>query len=378
MRPESENELAAMIRGASGPLSVTGGASRLLPGEGQGTRIDMSAMTGITLYEPAALTLVVRAGTPLAEVNAALAAENQMLGFEPDPRPGSTIGGVAASNASGPRRVAGGACRDAMLGVRLVTGDGRIVKNGGRVMKNVTGYDLVKLLAGSHGTLGVLSEVSFKVLPTPEAVRTLVLHGVTGRDALDAMTRAITSPFEVSGAAHLPGDDPRVLLRIEGFAGSVAYRVDRLKALLADLGEISVIDTPEENAALWRAIRDVEALKDRAAVWRISMTPGAMMTGLLPALGDDARHVQLDWAGGLCWLGADTGAVELHGRLQALVADRDVNAGGGGHATLIKGDEALRASVPVFQPQPAPIAALSEGLRDRFDPRGILNPGLMG
>lgn len=385
MKPKTEAELADMVGAASGPLHVFGGGTRPIGHPVTGAALGLSDMSGIVDYEPGALTLVAKAGTPVAGIEAALAGEGQRLAFEPmDHRvllgtSGTpTIGGVVAANVSGPRRVAVGAARDFLLGVRFVDGRGRVLKNGGRVMKNVTGYDLVKLLAGSHGTLGVLSEVSFKVLPTPEAVRTLVLHGVTGQDALDAMTRAITSPFEVSGAAHLPGDDPRVLLRIEGFAGSVAYRVDRLKALLADLGEISVIDTPEENAALWRAIRDVEALKDRAAVWRISMTPGAMMTGLLPALGDDARHVQLDWAGGLCWLGADTGAVELHGRLQALVADRDVNAGGGGHATLIKGDEALRASVPVFQPQPAPIAALSEGLRDRFDPRGILNPGLMG
>ncbi|SDI33438.1 glycolate oxidase FAD binding subunit [Lutimaribacter saemankumensis] len=385
MKPKTEAELAGMVGAASGPLHVFGGGTRPVGKPVTGEALSLADLSGIVDYEPGALTLVAKAGTPVAEIEAALAAEGQRLAFEPmDHRAllgtqgTPTIGGVVAANVSGPRRVSVGAARDSLLGVRFVDGSGRVLKNGGRVMKNVTGYDLVKLLAGSHGTLGVLSEVSFKVLPTPEAVRTLVVHGVTDVAALDAMTRAITSPFEVSGAAHLPGDDPRVLLRIEGFAGSVAYRAGQLTSLLADLGEISEIATPEDNAGLWRAVRDAEALKDRANVWRISMTPGAMVNGLLQALGDDARTYILDWAGGLCWLGADGGPEALHHRLQSLVADRAVNAGGGGHVTLVKGDAALRASVPVFQPEPAPIAALARGLREKFDPKGILNPGLMG
>ena len=173
MRPETEGQLAQMIRDARGPIAVTGGATRLWPGEGQGDRIDTTALTGVTLYEPEALTLVVRAGTPLEEVRQTLAAEGQMLGFEPPVTTGSTIGGVAATNASGPRRVQAGAARDAMIGVRFVDGQGQIVSNGGRVMKNVTGYDLVKLMAGSRGTLGVLTEISFRTAPIPPVTATL-------------------------------------------------------------------------------------------------------------------------------------------------------------------------------------------------------------
>jgi glycolate oxidase FAD binding subunit len=385
MTPSTEAELAELVAAARQPLRIFGGGTRPLGKPVAGEALSLSDLSGIVEYEPGALTLVARAGTPVAEIEAALAAEGQRLAFEPmDHRrlmgtEGTpTIGGVVAANVSGPRRVAVGACRDFLLGVRFVDGTGRVLKNGGRVMKNVTGYDLVKLLAGSHGTLGVLSEVSLKVLPAPEAVTTLILHGVDAAQGLDAMTRAITSPYEVSGAAYLPGDAPRALLRIEGFAGSVAYRAEQLKTLLADLGEITQTATPEESAAIWAAMRDVEALAGCDTVWRVSMTPGAMVRGLLPALGAAAGRYQLDWAGGLCWLGAEAGDAGMHACLQALVADAQVNGGGGGHATLVKGDEGLRASVPVFQPEPAPVAALAAGLRAKFDPKGILNPGLMG
>ncbi|MCM2563065.1 FAD-binding protein [Lutimaribacter sp. EGI FJ00015] len=385
MTPNTEADLAQIIASAQGPLHLFGGGTRPIGAPAAGEALSLSALSGIVAYEPGALTMVARAGTPVAEIEAALAAEGQRLAFEPMDHRGllgtagtPTIGGVVAANVSGPRRVAVGACRDFLLGVRFVDGTGRVLKNGGRVMKNVTGYDLVKLLAGSYGTLGVLSELSLKVLPAPETVTTLTLHGVDASGALEAMTRAITSPFEVSGAAYLPGDAPRALLRIEGFAGSVGYRVERLKTLLADLGEITQTDTPEQSAAIWQAVRDVDTLADCPTVWRVSMTPGAMVKGLLPALGDDPGPYQLDWAGGLCWLGGDAGAADMHARLQALVADRAVNGGGGGHATLVKGDAALRAAVPVFQPEPAPVAALTRGLREKFDPKGILNPGLMG
>ncbi len=387
MTPQTEAELAEMVGAAQGPLHVFGGGTRPIGRPVTGEALSLSALSGIVEYEPGALTLVARAGTPVAEIEAALAAEGQRLAFEPmDHRTllgtegAPTMGGVVAANVSGPRRVAVGAARDFLLGVRFVDGTGRVLKNGGRVMKNVTGYDLVKLMAGSYGTLGVLSEVSLKVLPQPEAVVTLTLHGVDAAGALEAMTRAITSPYEVSGAAYLPGDTPRVFLRIEGFAGSVAYRAAQLKTLLADLGQITQTDTPEESADQWRALRDVELLAGCANVWRVSMTPSALVDRLLPALGDALGPYQLDWAGGLCWLGADAGAgaADMHTRLQALVADPAINAGGGGHATLIKGDAGLRAQVPVFQPEPAPLAALTRGLREKFDPRGILNPGLMG
>src|SRR6056297_949309 len=234
MRPASEADLSDIVRDARGPLRIRGGGTRNLGAPSAGEVLETGGLSGISLYEPGALTLVAGAGTPLAEVEAALAAENQRLPFEPmdhrallgtDGEP--TIGGVVAANVSGPRRIQAGACRDSLIGVRFVDGAGTMLKNGGRVMKNVTGYDLVKLMAGSYGTLGVLMEVAFKVLPEVEAQASVVLSGLGPHQAVEAMAMALSSPFEVSGAAHLPGAG-RTVLRLEGFTASVAYRADRL------------------------------------------------------------------------------------------------------------------------------------------------------
>ncbi len=227
-----------------------------------GETLDVSGLTGITLYEPGALTLVARAGTPLAEIEEALAAEGQRLPFEPGDWRGllgtkgePTIGGVVAANVSGPRRVQAGACRDSLIGVRFVDGTGAVVSNGGRVMKNVTGYDLVKLMAGSWGTLGVLTEVSFKVLPRAGAAATLIVAAADAGAAVAAMTSALTSPFDVSGAAWLPGTG--VLIRVEGFAGSVAYRSGELAKRLAAFGTVSGGNRHDAHAAIWAGVRDV-------------------------------------------------------------------------------------------------------------------------
>ena len=264
MRPTTERELAEAVAGASGPLLLRGGGTRTL-GPAVGEVLETGGLSGVELYEPGALTLVVRAGTPLAEVERVLAAERQRLAFEPPDLRGllgregvSTIGGVVAANASGPRRVQVGACRDACLGVRFVDGSGTVIKNGGRVMKNVTGYDLVKLMAGSHGTLGVLSEVSFKVQALPEAEATLVLEGLDDVAGLAALRQALGSPFDVSGAARIGG---RSLVRVEGMTGSVAYRVGRLRSLLA--GDTAVAEG-EGSAAFWREVRDVAPFAGRA------------------------------------------------------------------------------------------------------------------
>ena len=357
MRPESEAELAGLVRDAAGPLVVRGGGTRGI-GVAIGEVLETGGMTGIDLYDPGALTIVARAGTPLAQVEAALAAEGQRLPFEvPDMRGllgrggVSTIGGVVAANASGPRRVQAGACRDSLIGVRYVTGEGVVVKNGGRVMKNVTGYDLVKLLAGSYGTLGVLSEVSFKVLPVPESSATLVLPGLDDAAAVAAMARALGSPYEVSGAAHWPG--VATFLRVEGFAASVAYRTGKLREMLG--GEV------EPGADRWIEIRDVTPFHGVAGdVWRLSVKPSDA-PGIVARAGAEA--VLYDWGGGLVWLRMAP-AVDLRARIAPFA----------GHATLMRGGP----GITVFQPEPAPVAALTAGLRAKFDPRGILNPGLMG
>ncbi|MEF3048583.1 FAD-binding protein [Pseudotabrizicola sp. L79] len=360
MRPATEEELAVCIRDAKGPLAIMGGGTRSIALT-EGEVLSTSALRGIELYEPGALTLVALAGTPLAEIEATLAKERQRLPFEvPDMRGllgrdgTSTIGGVVAANASGPRRVQAGACRDSLIGVRMVTGDGAIIKNGGRVMKNVTGYDLVKLVAGAWGTLGVLTEVSFKLLPVPAASATLVLRGLSDAQAVAAMSAALGSPYEVSGAAHLPGEG--TFLRIEGFAASVAYRTDRLREHLAAHGTVEV----EENAARWPGLRDVAAFHGRAGdVWRLSVKPSDA-PAITARLGADA--VQYDWGGGLIWALVPEGT-DLRARLGAFQ----------GHATRIRGQ-----GPGAFQPEPSAIAALTQGLRAKFDPRGLFNTGLMG
>jgi len=363
MRPTTEAELAVLVRGANGPLRIVGGGTRGIGRAVVGETLETGGLAGISLYEPGALTLVAWAGTALAGVEAVLAAEGQRLPFEvPDMRGllgtagDSTLGGVVAANASGPRRLQG-ACRDSLIGVRFVDGMGIVVKNGGRVMKNVTGYDLVKLLAGSWGTLGVLSEVAFKLLPVPETAATLGLSGLSDAEAVAAMSAALGSPFEVTGAAHWPGQG--TYLRIEGFAASVAYRAARLAGLLTEFGEMTV----EEGAARWSGIRDVVPFHGRAGdVWRLSVKPSDA-AGIAARCGGEVLY---DWGGGLIWV---------------LVAEgtdlRAVAAPFAGHATLVRGSAATRARVASFHPEPPAVATLTAGLRAKFDPRGILNPGLL-
>lgn len=363
MRPTTEVELSEMIRSTAATLVVRGGGTRAL-GRAEGPVLETGGLAGVRLYEPGALTLVARAGTPLAEIEALLAGERQRLAFEvPDLRGllgrdgASTIGGVVAANASGPRRVQAGACRDSLLGVRFVDGSGDLVKNGGRVMKNVTGYDLVKLMAGSRGTLGVLTEVSLRVQARPEAEVTLVAdcgEKAGGIEAgLAALRSALGSPFEVSGAACAGG---RALLRVEGMAGSVAYRAAALcKRLGGAWGEAA------DGPALWAAVRDVSAFAGRAgSVWRLVVTPSEAGR-IVTTLGGEAV---IDWGGGLIWLLTEAGQGAA---VRAAV-------GRHGHATLVRASEG-DAGTALHPPEPPAVARLSAGLRAAFDPRGIFAQG---
>jgi len=352
MKPASEKELAGMVADAKGPLEIVGGGiwkARNANAEPLFT----SGLSGVTLYEPEALTLVAKAGTPLVEIEALLAKNGQSLPFEPNnlaalhaSKAMPTIGGVVATNASGPRRISAGACRDSLIGVRFVDGSGTILKNGGRVMKNVTGYDLVKLMAGSFGTLGVLTEVGFKLLPAAQAVAS-VLVVEDEKTCAATMAQALGSPFDVSGAGHVNGI---TALRVAGLAGSVQYRAAALAKLLkGDIGEFD-----------WQALRDVRAFAGQDGdVWRFSVKPsdGPVLAASLRRLA--AVKIMFDWAGGLLWVLAPSG-------LDLRVAEYT------GHAMLVRGD-----ALPVFQPQPAAIAALAKGLRAKFDPKNILNADWM-
>ncbi|MCP5038229.1 MAG: FAD-binding protein [Rhodobacteraceae bacterium] len=379
MRPETETELAELVAGAAGPLRIIGGGTRDIGRPVNGEVLSVAGLTGVELYEPGALTLVARAGTPLAEIEALLATENQRLAFEPmDHRSllGSkgvpTIGAVVAANISGPRRIQVGAARDFALGVRFVDGRGQVLKNGGRVMKNVTGYDLVKLMAGSRGTLGVLSEVSLKVMAVLEAEVTLVKRGLGAAEGVGALSAALGSPFDVSGAAHLDTTaEGETRIRLEGLAGSVAYRTKALQdGICAGWENVE----GEASANLWREVRDVLPFAGvNGEVWRISVKPtdGPELSAMIAQNGVEHQAI-FDWGGGLVWL-----LVEGAPNAGAKVIRQQVDICGG-HATLVRAPEALRGRLAVFQPEPASVAAITGQIRDKYDPKGILNSGLMG
>ncbi|WEF24510.1 FAD-binding protein [Paracoccus sp. S3-43] len=357
LAPTTEAELAEIVadcHARSSPLRIAGGGTRVenrTPGE----PLSLSRLSGVVTYSPGEMTLIARPGTPLPEIQAMLEAEGQALAFEPPDLRGvlggngtPTLGGMVAANASGPRRVLAGACRDHLLGVRFVDGRGRVLKTGGRVMKNVTGLDLSKLLAGSHGTLAVLTEVVLKTLPLLPARCTLAFPGTGEATALRIFTIALSTPFEVSGAALVGGT---AYLRMEGLERQLAYRRDRLLALLADWRPEVLDDAP------WDAIRDVAHFADGGPLWRILCKPtdAPGFCAGLRAMGGDCS---LDWGGGLIWYRGP-------GNPRALAA----------HATLIRRDT---ATGPAFPPQTGAVARLQDGLRRAFDPAGILNPGLMG
>lgn len=369
LKPKTETELAEMIAGATGPLAICGGGTRGFDVAGE--VLTTSGLSGVELYEPGALTMVARAGTPVAEIETLLAENGQRLAFEPMDHRGllategvPTIGGVFAANISGPRRIQVGAARDFLLGVRFVDGTGQVVKNGGRVMKNVTGYDLVKLMSGAHGTLGVLSEVSFKVLPMPECTGTLAWRGLGWTAALKVFCEALKSPFDVTGAARLPapaGGHSTTMIRVEGFEDSVKYRMTQLREHFADLTPDKLtIDAPE-NSDYWRWTRDVAPFAGKSGdVWRTSVKP----TDMIQVTGKwDYDHV-VDWGGGLIWslVPEGTGFRQVLGKLN-------------GHSTLVRASRETRGRLGQFHPEPAPLAAISAGLRAKFDPRGILNAG---
>ena len=399
LAPTDADGLADAVRWAVAgeqPLEVIAGGSKRdfgRPVQSAAT-LSLAAFDGIVDYQPSELVLTAKAATPLATIEAAVGAERQMLAFEPaDYAPlfgsaeGATLGGALACNLSGPRRIKAGAARDHFLGVHAVSGRGERFKAGGRVVKNVTGYDVCKLLAGSYGTLALMHEVTVKVLPAPERTRTVLVYGLEPAAAMDALGAALSSAHEVSGAAHMPaqvsarsavsyvagaGAGAAVsAVRVEGFSASVEARCESLRELLGRFGAVEELHS-KNSLTLWREIRDVQAfVGDDGPLWRLSVPPAAGAEAA--ARVADAAEVRtlFDWGGGLVWLGVN-GAPDV-----GEAAVRAAASAVGGHATLVRADAPTRAARAVFQPQAAGLAALTERIKRAFDPTGVLNPGRM-
>jgi glycolate oxidase FAD binding subunit len=385
IKPRDAKELRQAVEWALNDgvtLDVRGQGSKLALGKPMRCDqvLDLSGLSGVVDYAPEELVVTLRAGTPLSEVEALLAQRNQMLAFEP-PDLGPLLGleagqgtlvGAVMGNLAGSRRVSAGAARDHLLGFSGVNGRGEAFKSGGKVMKNVTGYDLSKLLAGSWGTLAVLDEVSVKVLPAPDQTRTLLLLGLADDAAVKVMCAAMGSPHDVSGAALVGG---RTALRIEGVAPSVEARLRGLRELLATSGAKMEELGTLESRAFWREVRDVAPLNVArdAIVWKISCPPteGPAIVSRIKAQRPTAEAFY-DWSGGLIWLALPASADADH------VIVRGALGPTGGHATLVRAADPVRASVPVFQPQPPALAALAGRVKESFDPKCLLNPGRMG
>ena len=386
---------------AEQPLEIIGHGSKRTIGQTMVTNavLDLSALNAITSYEPNELIVTVQAGAPMADLLSLIDSKNQQFAFDPmdtsvllgTPRGAGTIAGTIAAGLAGPRRIKAGGVRDHLLGAHAVSGFGDSFKTGGKVVKNVTGYDLCKLLAGSWGTLSVMTEVTLKVLPKAETERTLVLRGLDDVTANRAMTVALGSPFDVSGVAHLPASIFRsngdglaglgtsqqgvTLIRIEGIGASVPHRAGSVSQALAAFGAADMIED-EASASVWAAIRDVTPFAASGSlgawpVWRIVCPPasgGAFGQALARETGGDVIY---DWGGGLIWAAlppaADAHAALLRKRLTAI----------GGHATLLRASDQVRNTVDVFHPQAAGVAALGQRVKASFDPRNILNRGRM-
>ena len=398
LKPSDAKETAEAIAQATAEgasLEIIAGGTKRALGRPMKTDhvLDLSGLKGLIAYEPAELVMTARPGETLASIEAELARNRQMLSFEPPDwrallraEGEATLGGAIACNLAGARRARAGSARDYVLGFSAVNGFGDIWKAGGKVVKNVTGYDMGKLQAGAYGTLSALTELTLKVMPKPETACTLVLHGLTDEAAIETLAMALNSPFEVSGAAHLPGFAARrsrfgaaggsraaTAVRLEGPRPSVAYRTQALEALI---GRGARLDEAETQA-FWSEAGAVRPLleSDARVVWRLCPTPSeapAVAHSILSTL--ESSEFYFDWGGGLIWLSVDR---EEAGPDAGAGIVRPLVKSAGGHATLVVASGPVRASVPVFEPLSAPLAELTARVKTGFDPRGVLNPGRM-
>jgi glycolate oxidase FAD binding subunit len=407
LKPENADQVLEAIKWAVAEKASfelrSGGTKASLGRPTADTRIlDLSTLSGISFYEPEELVLSAAAATPMSEIQAALDENNQQMAFEPPDlsgllgssgeaaQLGGSLAGTLACNLAGPRRIKAGAARDHFLGFRAVSGRGESFKCGSRVVKNVTGFDLSKLIAGSHGTLAVITEATIKVLPTPEKTRTVLVRwaqdGIYDHGGIKAMSDAMTSAHEVSSAVHLPAGLAKLsevelvaetgraitAIRIEGPEPSVEHRCRELRQLLSQYGATEELHSANSKI-FWHEIRDVKYFTHEMQrhIWRLSVPPAEGSRVALKILEGNPGEALYDWGGGLIWL-----ALEPKDNAHADVVRRYVDEAGG-HATLFRAPDDVRRQVPVFQPLEGPINDITKRIKEGFDPHGILNPGRM-
>ncbi|MBP7701962.1 MAG: FAD-binding protein [Phenylobacterium sp.] len=348
--------------------------------------LDLSALKAVVTYQPEELILAVEPATPMGEIAAMLAERGQCLAFEPPdfgplwglPAGLGTVGGAMMTGRGGPRRLTAGGPRDHCLGLKGVNGFGEAFAAGGRVVKNVTGFDVAKLATGSFGTLCVVTELTLKVLPAPPQAQTLAIRGLTDAAAMGVMAKALGCPAQVSSAAHLPADVAAhgsvTLLRVEGVGPSVTARIAHLADVLSSETRQAVLDR-EASQLAWKEIADAAFFAGgEGQVWKLSVPP-MLGAAVGRRLADElAGRCFYDWGGGAVWLEVPAAADAHAGRVRDVLAQV---AGGDGHATLMRADAAVRAQVAPFQPLAAGVAALTERVRAQFDPQRIFNPGRM-
>lgn len=379
-QPTTEQDVVDAIAQAASDgrhLEIRGGGSKAEFGapDRNDDILDLTAFASVIDYDPAELVLTAGAGAPLSVIQALVESENQMLAFEPfdhgplfgRPAGAATIGGVIGAGVAGSRRISAGSVRDHLLGFKGVSGRGEAFVAGAKVVKNVTGYDLPKLVCGSWGRLVALTEVTLKVLPRGREQTTLMIEGLSPQDAHRIMARAMTSQTEVAAAAHIPaacGDGYALTaIRLEGFGPSVAARSAMLTALAAP--EHAVFTAPPSAAAaFWTSLRELTPLAATPVLWRIN-TPPSQGCAVAAALEPHGARWMFDWAGGLIWAAFD-GDPKLV---------RAAAAAGGGHATLVRAPAALRASQPSLHPAAKGVAALETRVRRAFDPAGVFETG---
>lgn len=354
-----ENKTPLCIRGH-------GTKSRLAPSSTTTHILDLSNLNGILSYEPDELVISALAGTPLDVIKEALNEKGQHLAFEPlEPLPvigesqGSTLGGMVAAGLSGPRRLSAGGVRDHILGLSGVTGRALAFKIGGRVVKNVSGYDLSKLLTGSWGTLAAMTRITMKVLPSPPETRTLHLSGETREETLHQLRKAAASPCQITGAALLEDGDG--VIRLEGRDDEIDQRLDLLKTFLDTPGKALMTD---ESQAIWQSLSSLTALSEEEIVWRIEI-PRASAAVVLDVAPN--KKAQVDWAGARIWLGGDLSEDER-------AAIRNCGAR---LALFHGGEDDWRKESMQAAANPA-LGALKSRIRDAFDPLRILNPHIIG